>query len=271
MTSSPVTEPALTLSDVHVHFPDERYGKLHALGGVSLTLQQGEFVCLLGPSGSGKTTLLRVIAGLLQPTSGTVAYGGSTSPEIGYVFQQANLMPWRKVLDNITLPLELHGVDETAAKQQAEYWIDLLGLDGFEHVLPRDLSGGMAQRVSIARALIQKPALLLLDEPFGSLDEQTRQRLGDELLRIWQLEHNTIFMVTHSVSEAIYLADRVLVLSPGPGKVILEQPVPLPRPREESMRYTANFGEMVHSVREAIIDPYDGAPETNITNITDKS
>lgn len=256
MSSSPDSTPALVLNDVSVHFPDERFGQLHALHSVNLTLQPGEFVCLLGPSGSGKTTLLRVISGLLQPTGGSVSFENNGSPDIGYVFQQANLMPWRTVLENVTLPLELRGIPDEEAAVQADRWIDLLGLDGFEHVLPRDLSGGMAQRVSIARALIQKPALLLLDEPFGSLDEQTRQRLGDELLRIWEIEKNTLLMVTHSVSEAIYLADRVVVLSPSPGKVVLDQPIPLPRPRTESMRYTPEFGELVQQIREAIVDPY---------------
>ncbi|MEJ5202617.1 MAG: ABC transporter ATP-binding protein, partial [Anaerolineales bacterium] len=165
---------------------------------------------------------------------------------------QANLMPWRSVLQNITLPLELKNVPAAQARTQAREWIELIGLQGFENSWPTELSGGMAQRVAIARALIQDPDLLLLDEPFGSLDALTRERMGDELLRLWQARRKTVLMVTHSISEALLLSDRVLVLTPRPGRVSLDLPVNLPRPREEEMRYTCEFGELARQVRQAI-------------------
>jgi NitT/TauT family transport system ATP-binding protein len=161
-------------------------------------------------------------------------------------------MPWRRVLSNITLPLELEGVSPEQARRQAMDLVRLVGLEGFEEAWPRDLSGGMAQRVSIARALIHDPGLLLLDEPFGSLDALTRERMGEELLNIWQARRKTVIMVTHSISEALFLSDRVLVLSARPGKIILDQAVPLPRPRREEMRYSSQFGDMARHLRSAI-------------------
>jgi NitT/TauT family transport system ATP-binding protein len=168
------------------------------------------------------------------------------------VFQQANLMPWRTAIENITLPLELHGIPRAQARQQAQELIELIGLKGFEEVFPRDLSGGMAQRVAIARALIQDPDLLLLDEPFGSLDALTRERMGSELLNLWQARQKTVLMVTHSISEALLLSDRVLVLTPRPGRLALDFRVPLPRPRSDDMRYTAAFGKLSRKLKAAI-------------------
>jgi NitT/TauT family transport system ATP-binding protein len=162
------------------------------------------------------------------------------------------MMPWRSVLENVQLPLELDHVPAGQARQVAEELVKLVGLEGFEDTLPRDLSGGMAQRVAIARALAHDPDILLLDEPFGSLDALTRDRMGEELLRIWQARRKTVLMVTHSISEAVYLADRVLVLSPRPGQLILDLEIPLPRPRTEAMRYTPVFGEIARRLREAI-------------------
>jgi NitT/TauT family transport system ATP-binding protein len=168
------------------------------------------------------------------------------------VFQKANLMPWRTVLDNILLPLEIQHVSRSIAMTKAQALVDLVGLVGFESSLPRDLSGGMAQRVAIARALIHEPDLLLLDEPFGSLDALTRERMGTELIRIWQARRKTVIMVTHSISESLFLADRVLVLSPRPGRLRLDLAVELPRPREEDMRYSTVFSELARQVRSAI-------------------
>jgi NitT/TauT family transport system ATP-binding protein len=246
-----MTQPILTIDDLSAVFPDEN-GGLHALNGVSFQVCPQEFVCLLGPSGSGKSTLLRLVAGLLTPTTGTIDFAGGQQPRIGMVFQQANLMPWRTVLQNITLPLELQGVDSSAARAQAQELVDLIGLQGFESSWPRELSGGMAQRVAIARALIHDPDLLLLDEPFGSLDNLTRERMWTELSRIWQARQKTVLMVTHSIGEALFLADRVLVMTQRPGRIKLDLEVDLPRPREDDMRYTPRFGELAHKLKEAI-------------------
>jgi NitT/TauT family transport system ATP-binding protein len=168
------------------------------------------------------------------------------------VFQQANLMPWRTSIQNIMLPLELQGVGQTERLSRAQELIDLVGLEGFEATLPRDLSGGMAQRVAIARALVHDPDLLLLDEPFGSLDALTRERMWMELSRIWQVRQKTVLMVTHSIEESLFLADRVLVLTQRPGRVKLDLPVDLPRPRKDEMRYTAHFGKLARKLKEAI-------------------
>jgi NitT/TauT family transport system ATP-binding protein len=161
-------------------------------------------------------------------------------------------MPWRTVLENITLPLELGGLSSTRAERKAQEMVELVGLEGFENSLPQDLSGGMAQRVAIARALVHDPEVLLLDEPFGALDAMTRERMGDELLRIWQARRKTVVMVTHSIPEAIFLADRVLVLSQRPGKLRQDLEVGLPRPRQDDMRYTTAFGDLARQVRLAI-------------------
>lgn len=225
---------------------------LEALEAVSFAVEAEEFVCLVGPSGSGKSTLLRILAGLLRPTRGQVIFTTGQAVRIGMVFQQANLMPWRTVLANITLPLELQGMDAALARQRAREMIQLVGLQEFETAWPRDLSGGMAQRVALARALIHDPDLLLLDEPFGALDALTRERMWDELLRIWQSRRKTVLMVTHSIGEALFLADRILVLSQRPGRIKLDLPVDLPRPRRDEMRYTARFGQLAQRLKEAI-------------------
>ncbi len=217
-----------------------------------------EFLCILGPSGSGKSTLLRMLAGLLHPTTGEIIFRGEKlrSPHhgLGIVFQNANLMPWRTVQQNISLPLEIDGIPHDLALDMTIEMIKLVGLEGFEHALPRDLSGGMAQRVAIGRALVHNPDVLLLDEPFGSLDALTRERMGSELLRIWQSSSNTIVMVTHSISEALFLADRVLVLSDRPGQLRLDLKVELDRPRKDDDHYSVLFGQMAKEVRQAIGD-----------------
>lgn len=231
-------------------------GGLRALENLTFSVESQQFVCVLGPSGSGKTTLLRILAGLLPFTQGEVYFMGSRldGPQrgVGFVFQKANLMPWRSVLENIMLPLELQNVPRAEAEAKASELVSLVGLSGFEAWLPRDLSGGMAQRVAIARALVHDPELLLLDEPFGSLDALTRERMGAELLRIWQARRKTVVMVTHSISEALFLADRVLVLSPRPGRLRLDLPVDLGRPRTENILYTPAFGDLAKKLRSAI-------------------
>ncbi len=250
---SGASECLLQVRDLSVTFPNGN-GGLKALRNVSFDLCPQEFLCVLGPSGSGKSTLLRVLSGLIQPTKGDVKFfhGDGLPPKIGIVFQQANLMPWRTVLQNITLPLELGEPLQTDSIRRAMDLIDLVGLQGFEHNFPGELSGGMAQRVAIARALIHDPDLLLLDEPFGALDALTRERMGSELLRIWQARKKTVLMVTHSINEAIFLADRALVLTSRPGTLCLDIPIDFPRPRVDDMRYSCEFGDLARTIRGAI-------------------
>ena len=257
MSISPeqAADPILKVQDLSAVFPNGN-GGLKALERVSFSVQPRQFVCVLGPSGSGKSTLLRILAGLLNPTDGRVFFRGEElggpQSSMGIVFQKASLMPWRDVSENILLPLQIAKVPVGVAAARAQVLIELVGLQGFEHVLPRDLSGGMAQRVAIARALIHDPDVLLLDEPFGGLDALTRERMGEELLRIWQVRRKTVMMVTHSISEALFLADRVLVLSTRPGRLRLDLRVDFARPRYEDIRYTPEFGDLVREVRAAI-------------------
>jgi NitT/TauT family transport system ATP-binding protein len=250
--------PQAQLSARHITkaFPNGNGGLL-VLDDISLRVQRGEFVCIVGPSGCGKTTLLRLLAGLLPPTHGEVFFEGEHLQQprrrIGFVFQQANLMPWRTALENIALPLELDGASGGEIQTSARALIDLVGLEGFEDSYPHDLSGGMAQRVAIARALIHQPEILLLDEPFGALDALTREYMATELMRIWEARSVTVVMVTHSISEAVLLADRVVVLSPRPAKVQLDLSINLDRPRKLSMSHTAEFGALAAQVRQAIV------------------
>ena len=250
-----LTEPMLQVEQLSAVFQNGN-GGLHVLDKISFNINESEFVCLLGPSGSGKSTLLRILSGILPYTSGNVMLDGMrlNGPRkgIGMVFQQANLMPWRTVLENVLLPLELEGVGREESAAAAMEMIELVGLQGFEDTLPNDLSGGMAQRVAIARALVHEPDLLLLDEPFGALDAITRERMAGELLRIWTANCKTVLMVTHDITEALYLADKVLVFSNRPAKVRLEMPVNLPRPRRDEMRYTPEFGKMAQSLKIVI-------------------
>ncbi len=225
-------------------------GELEVLRSIDFTLGEQEFLCVLGPSGSGKSTLLRLIAGLLKPTTGRVIFGeGEQPPSIGLVFQQANLMPWRNVRQNIALPLEVAGKPREEIEQRVDEMISLIGLEEFGGNWPSQLSGGMAQRVAIARAFIQKPDLLLLDEPFGSLDALTRERMGSELLHLWQKQRTAVIMVTHSISEALLLSDRVLVFTPRPGEISRDLPVCMARPRAEELRYTSEFQKLERSLR----------------------
>ena len=246
----PTSAPLLVVRDLGKTYPDGN-GGLEALDSASFSIAPREFVCVLGPSGSGKSTLLRILAGLLEPSCGSFRFAGGR-PKIGMVFQQSNLMPWRTTLENITLPLELEGIPSGERRVRAQELIDLVGLQNFESAWPRDLSGGMAQRVAIARALVHDPDILLLDEPFGSLDALTRERMWTELARIWQMRQKTVLMVTHSIGEALFMADRVLVLTQRPGRIKLDLRVDLPRPRLDEMRYTSHFGKLARQLKEAI-------------------
>jgi NitT/TauT family transport system ATP-binding protein len=250
-----LAEPILKVEGLSAAFPNGN-GGLQVLNQLSFAIRESEFVCLLGPSGSGKSTLLRIMAGLLGYQSGNVILDGreidGPRKGVGIVFQKANLMPWRTVRENIVLPLELQNISEDEAVMAAQELIELVGLQGFEDSLPRDLSGGMAQRVAIARALVHDPELLLLDEPFGALDALTRERMAGELLRIWNARCKTVFMVTHDIGEALFLADRVLAFSERPARITLDLEVDLPRPRKLEMRYTPTFGKMARRLRDAI-------------------
>jgi len=232
------------------------HGRLGALDDVSFEISQGEFVCLVGPSGCGKSTLLRVLSGLLRPTGGQVYLRGKplSGPcgDVGIVFQEANLMPWRTVLRNITLPLEVQRMEALETRQRAADLIGLVGMKGFEQSHPHELSGGMAQRVAIARALIYDPEILLLDEPFGSLDALTRERMNLELLRIWEIRRKTVVMVTHNIREAILLSDRVIVMTARPGCVLDDLRVTLSRPRSQSLVYSDAFIDLSRRIRESI-------------------
>lgn len=249
------SDPLLEVTSLSAAYRD-RGGELSVLEKISFTVQRGQFVCILGPSGSGKSTLLRVLAGLLPAKSGAVKLNGEPvlGPQqgVGLVFQDANLMPWRTVSQNVGLPLEVNGSENGVTGARIKKMLSVVRLDRFSHSLPAELSGGMAQRVAIGRALIQDPDVLLMDEPFGSLDAITRERMGEELLRIWNLEHKTIVMVTHDINEAVYLADRVLVLSARPARIKLDTTVALPRPRKPTVRYSKKFGQLAAKLRSAI-------------------
>ena len=229
---------------------------LEALGEASFLVMPNEFVCIIGPSGCGKSTLLRILAGLVRPTSGRVVLSGRllTEPQrrVGLMFQRANLMPWRSALRNVMLPLEIQGVPREESERRAKGLLEAVGLSEFGGALPRELSGGMRQRVSLARALVHDPDILLLDEPFGALDALTRERLNVELLRVWRSRRKTVIMVTHNIQEAVFLADRVLTMSARPGRLECEIPIDLARPRTIKDLYAPHFLEHARRVRESL-------------------
>jgi len=228
----------------------KRYGDLVALKNVSFDVKDGEFVCVIGPSGCGKTTLLRIVAGLTSPTSGCVVIDGEKirgpSKDRGFVFQEYSLLPWRTTRENIELGLELQGIAKEERFKLVQRYIDLVRLRGFEDAYPKELSGGMRQRVAIARALIVDPKIILMDEPFGALDAQTRNLMQEELLRIRRTSNKTVLFVTHNVDEAVFLADRIIVLSVRPGEVKKIITVNIPHPRNRT-------GAEVNKIRRDIL------------------
>jgi NitT/TauT family transport system ATP-binding protein len=255
MISTYSNEPLLTVENLSMDYADGN-GKLSVLERLSFQVREGEFLCLVGPSGYGKTTLLRLLAGLEKPRAGQVCLAGKRvfhpRRDVGVVFQEPTLMDWRTVQDNVALPLQMDGVGKDTSCREAQTLIDLVGLTGFEDYYPAQLSGGMAQRVALARALVHDPQVLLLDEPFGALDALTRETLWQELLRIWQANRKTVVMVTHSVSEAVFLADRVLVLGARPAVVVGEVGIDLDRPRTQETFASPDFGTLAQRVREAL-------------------
>ncbi len=232
-----------------------RDGELEALGSVSFDIFPREFVSIVGPSGCGKTTLLKVIAGLLSKSGGDFFVDKDQfdpSREVGFVFQKSLLLHWRKVLDNVLLPIEILRLDRNRYRDRARELLRLVGLEGFENNYPNELSGGMQQRVSIARALIHDPKLVLMDEPFGALDAITRERMNLELLRIWTESRKTILFVTHGINEAVFLSDRIIVLSARPSRMVRTLDIGLPRPRVQEVRISPDFGKYAFEIYQSL-------------------
>jgi NitT/TauT family transport system ATP-binding protein len=232
---------------------------LVALAGIDLTVRRGEFVSVIGPSGCGKSTLLRLVGGLQAPSSGRVLIDGRQPREtqrqkqVGFVFQDASLLPWQSVIDNVRLPLRVNRPSQAGHAADPERLVELVGLDGFRHYYPHQLSGGMQQRVALARSLVTSPSLLLMDEPFGALDEITRSAMRYELLRVWRSEAAergcTVLFVTHSIAEAVLLSDRVVVLTPQPGRIAAVLEIDLPRPRDEEIELSGAFIDYTRRLR----------------------
>ncbi|MER3387355.1 MAG: ABC transporter ATP-binding protein [Microcella pacifica] len=274
MTESVITTDAVTVTAVDKVF-EAAAGQVVALSGIDLTVEPGEFVSLIGPSGCGKSTLLRLIADLDTPSSGSVEVFGTSAHQArvdqkyGIAFQQAGLLPWRSVAANIALPLELHGSSSVETRERVAELIALVGLDDFGDRYPDELSGGMQQRVAIARALAKKPELLLMDEPFGALDEMTREYMQTELLRISAETGAAVVFVTHSIPEAVYLSDRVVVMSPRPGRIAAVVPMALgsTASRADDLREDGAFFEMITAVREAL---HGGAPASSARGVENR-
>ena len=249
-------EQGITITGVSKTFLARKRQAVEALSDIDLDIAAGEFVSLLGPSGCGKSTLLKIIAGLTEPTAGAVTLGGTpvTGPRASasMVFQKATLLRWRTILDNVLLPVDVDGRRRRGDVAEAEALLELVGLDAFTRAYPHELSGGMQQRAAIARALLTKPDLLLMDEPFGALDEFTRETLNEELLRLWQEEPKTVVFVTHSIPEAVFLSDRIVLMGARPGHIVDTIEVDLPRPRLPELRQSAEFYELIKSIRQTM-------------------
>lgn len=250
-------EPVIQIDDLSLTFPTKD-GDVHALSGIDLTIGQGDFVSFIGPSGCGKTTLLRVIADLEQPTAGAINVNGMSPTQArmarayGYVFQAAALYPWRTIAKNVALPLEIMGLDSASVKSRVAKNLELVNLAGFEQKYPWQLSGGMQQRASIARALAVEPDLLLMDEPFGALDEIVRDHLNEQLLQLWAATSKTVVFVTHSIPEAVFLSTHIVVMSPRPGRIHDIIVSDLPRTRDLNIRETPEFLALAQRVRNGL-------------------
>jgi NitT/TauT family transport system ATP-binding protein len=243
----------ITVDRLHKLYQPRKSEPTHALADIDFRVRRGEFVSVVGPSGCGKTTLLKILAGLISRTEGGVSIAGhdvtKPLPEVGMVFQAATLLPWRTILENVMVPAEIQKLDRTAHRAKAMELIEMVGLLGFEDKYPYELSGGMQQRAGICRALVHDPAVLLMDEPFGALDAMTREYMNVELLRIWQEKAATIVLVTHSISEAVFLSDRVIVMSPRPGRITEIIDIDLGRPRDLSVMNSDRAGVYVSRIR----------------------
>ena len=253
-------ETAISIDHVSHHFVTPDGSLVKTLSDVSLDVRRGELLCLIGPSGCGKSTLLNIIGGLLQATTGAVKVAGKTitgpSPrDLSFVFQDNTLFPWNTILDNVIVGLEFQGVPEGERRGRAQQALEAVGLTEFRDHYPHQLSGGMKQRASLARALSMQTDIVLMDEPFAALDEQTRMTMGEELLRIWAATRKTVVFVTHSLTEAVYLADEVLVMSAGPGRIIDRIQVDLPRPRTYEMMAGVEFGRLRDRIWQQIRTP----------------
>lgn len=254
-----MNSPEIQIKNVSMIYKNKNENEedILALTDVNLEIREGEFISLLGPSGCGKTTLLRIIADLLQPTSGSVSIYGQSPRDIrlqqkyGIVFQNPVLYDWRTVRRNVCLPMEIMGIQKKERTSRIDQTLDLVGLRNFGNKYPFELSGGMQQRVGIARALALDPEFLLMDEPFSALDEFTREKLNEDLLKIWRKTNKTVIFVTHNISESVFLSDRVVVLSPHPGRVSAVVDIDLPRPRENSIREVPEFYEYVSKIRRS--------------------
>jgi NitT/TauT family transport system ATP-binding protein len=249
----PIEQPKLSVEQLCVSYENGATGEwTEAIRNVSLDIRSGEFVTIVGLSGCGKSTFLSAVAGLVRPTSGAIRLNGvpvtGPGPERAVVFQKSSLLPWRTVLKNITYGLELNGVGKAESLRRARQVVDLVRLKGFEHYYPSALSGGMQQRVNLARALVCEPELLLLDEPFAALDAITREVMQNELLSLWEQTKKTVLMVTHQIDEAVLLSDRVVVFSARPAQVLEEIRIPLPRPRTPETKHNARFDELMNRI-----------------------
>jgi NitT/TauT family transport system ATP-binding protein len=250
--------PLIRVAGLEKRFTSRHGEDVVALSGIDLEVRRGEFLAVVGPSGCGKSTLMRIVAGLLGPTKGNVSLAGKPvigpSNDVGIVFQAATLLAWRTVIDNAMLPAQLQKLDLAASRARVERLLKLVGLEGFERKYPFELSGGMQQRVSICRALSHDPSILLMDEPFGALDAMTREQMNLELMHIWSDEQKTVVFITHSIPEAVFLADRVVVMTPRPGRIARIIEIELPRPRTLSTLAEARFGELCGRIR-ALLAP----------------
>ncbi len=261
--ATPLTQqhPAIAISQVNKVYANGTV----ALQDMNLTITEAEFISLVGPSGCGKSTALRLIAGLGKMNSGSIQLGdGHQKPELAFVFQEAALMPWTNVVENVRLPLKLAGVPKRESRASVQEALNLVGLSGFERNYPRELSGGMKMRVSIARALVTKPNIMLMDEPFGALDEMTRSKLNTDLLNLWQQKRWTVVFVTHNIYEAVYLSNRVIVMAPRPGRVVADVAIEAPYPRTEEFRTSQLCNEYCREVSARLTEAVTGIPPENL-------